>query len=136
MSQTNVEIVRRMLEAWQRGDFDAWLSEADRNIEWHTVLERAVEGPESLYRGHEGLRRLWHFYRSELDGFEIDALEVRDVDDERVLLLGQFRWSGSASGIRTESPIGMLITVRAGRVVESVDYLSHAEALKAVGLEE
>jgi hypothetical protein len=54
MSQENVEVVRRMLEAWQREDFDAWSAEADRTIEWHTVLERAVEGPESLYRGHEG----------------------------------------------------------------------------------
>ena len=101
--------VRAMVEAAvQRfGRLDILVCNAGTNIrklpheytleEWHTVLERAVEGPESLYRGHEGLRRLWHFYRTELDRFEIDALEIRDVDEERVLLLGRFRWSGSAN---------------------------------------
>jgi ketosteroid isomerase-like protein len=133
-SQANVEVVRRVLEAWQRQDFDAWLSGGDPVIEWHTVLERPVEGPESVYRGHDGMRRLWHFYRTELDSFEIEAQEIRDVGDDRVVLLGQFRWRGSTSGIASESPLGMVITVRGGKIVRSLDYLSHREALEAVGL--
>jgi len=136
VSQENVEIVQRMLEAWQRDDFDAWVAGADRNVEWHTVLERAVEGPESLYRGHEGLRRLWHDYRTELRDFRIEADEIRDAGGDCVVLLARIWFRGVASGIESESPIGMVVTVRRGKMVESIDYLTHQEALKAAGLEE
>lgn len=136
MTQANVEIVRRTLEAWQNDDFDTWFSAYDPNVEWRTVLERLVEGPESIYRGHDGLRRLWHSYRTEMESFEIEAQEIRDVGDERVVLLGRLRWRGVVSGIESESPLGMVISFRDGKVIRSVDYLSHQEALESVGLAE
>ena len=108
MSQENVEIVRRHLEDWRRDDFDAFVSKVHSDIEWHAVLQRLVEGPESVYRGREGIRRLWHTYRTELDGFEVEADEIRDVGDDRVVLLGRIRWRGAASGIETESPFAVI----------------------------
>ena len=134
MSQANVEVVQAALEAWQRDDFDAFLSVVHPNIEWHAVLQRLVEGPESLYRGYDGMRRFWRDYRTELAHMEVDAQELRDVGDDRVMLLARFRWRGLASGIESESPLGMVITVRDGKFIHSVDYLSHQEALEAVGL--
>jgi ketosteroid isomerase-like protein len=136
MSQENMEVVRRTLEAWQNEDFAVWLSGYDTSIEWRAVLERLVEGPESIYRGHDGLRRLWHSYRTEMESFEIEAQEIRDVGDERVVLLGRLRWRGVVSGIESESPLGMVISFRDGKVIRSVDYLSHQEALESVGLAE
>src|SRR3954470_20613404 len=97
MSQENVEIVRRNLRAWQRDDFEGFLLRTHPEIEWHAVLERLVEGPESAYHGHEGMRRLWDTYRTEIDGFEVDAEEIRDVGDDRVVLLGRISWRGTAS---------------------------------------
>jgi ketosteroid isomerase-like protein len=136
MSREDVDTVRRNLEAWQRDDLDALLSGTHPAIEWHTVLERLVEGTESFYRGHDGVRRLWRFYRTELENFEVEAQELRDVGDGRVVLLGRFRWRGVASGIESESPLGMVITLRDGKMSHSVDYVSHEEALEAVGLSE
>jgi ketosteroid isomerase-like protein len=134
VSQAKVEIVRSVLEAWQRQDFEAFLSGTHPAIEWQTVLERLVEGPESVYRGHDGVRRLWQDYRTEVDSFEVEAEEIRDVGDDRVVLLGRIRWRGLASGIESESPVGMVITVRDGKIIPSLDYLSQEEALDAVGL--
>ena len=131
-----MEVVREADEAFKRGDFDGFLSRTHPEIEWHAVLERLVEGPESLYRGHEGIRRLWHAYQTELDGFEIEAEEIRDVGGDRVVLLGRLRFRGLASGIESESPFGMVITIRDGKMFRSVDYLSHDEPLKAAGLAE
>jgi ketosteroid isomerase-like protein len=136
MSQENVEVVRAVLEAWQRDDFEAFLSRTDPAIGWHTVLERLVEGSESFYRGHDGMRQFWNFYRTELENFEVEERELRDVGDDRVVLLVQFRWRGLKSGIESESPAGLVMTLRDGRIIQSFDYLSHQEALKAVGLEE
>jgi ketosteroid isomerase-like protein len=136
MSQQNVEVVRRNLEAWQRDDLEAFMSGIHPAMEWHAVLQRLVEGPQGVYRGHDGVRRLWHTYRTDLDGFEVEAEEIRDVDDDRVLLLGRIRWRGVASGIETKSPFAMVITVRDGTMFHSVDYLSRQEALEAVGRSE
>jgi ketosteroid isomerase-like protein len=33
-----------------------------------------------------------------------------------------------------QSPFGMVITVRNGKIVRSMDYLSHEQTLEAVGL--
>jgi len=134
MPQENVEIVRRGLEAWQRDDFDSWLATLDPGMEWHTGFERLVAGTESFYRGHEGMRRAWRVYRTEFEEFQVEAQELRDVGDDRVVLLGRFRWRGPASGIATESPLGMVFTLRDGKIIRSLDYFSHEEALKAVGL--
>jgi len=136
MSQENVEVVQAAFEAWQRDDFDAFLSVIHPNIEWHAVLQRLVEGPESLYRGHDGMRRFWSDYRTELSHMQVEAQGLRDVGDDRVLLLVRFQWRGVASGIEMESPVGLVMTLRDGKVIRSFDYLSHQEALEAVGLEE
>jgi ketosteroid isomerase-like protein len=136
MSQENVDFIRRQLEDWQRDDLDAFLAKVHSNVQWHAVLERLVEGPEAVYRGHDGVRQLWHTYRTELDSFEVEAEEIRDAGDDRVVLLGRIRWRGVSSGVPSESPFSMVITVRDGKMFYSVDYLSHTEALKAAGLEE
>jgi len=136
MSQENVEACRQNIEAWERDDLDSWLATMDPIVEWHAAVERLVEGTENFYRGHEGMRRLWHFWRTESEDFEIEAQELRDAGDDRVVLLGRIRWRGLASGIATESPIGMVITVRGGKIIRSMDYLTHQEALEAVGLSE
>ena len=74
--------------------------------------------------------------RTEFDDFSIQANEIRDLGDERVLNLGHIQFRGRASGIMVESQLALVITLRDGRIVRSEDYLSHAEALKAVGLQE
>ena len=57
MSEENVESYRRVVDAWNRGNFDDLLALMDDDVE---VVPRmsAIEG-ESGYRGHDGLRRWW-----------------------------------------------------------------------------
>ena len=137
MSRENVEAVRRGLDAYQRDDFDSWLATIDPSIEWQAVaIDRVAEGAEGVYRGHEGMRRLWHFLRVEFDVTWVETQELRDVGDDRVVLLGRFRIRGRSSGIVFESPVGYIWTVHDGKVVRAIDYLSHEDALKAAGLEE
>ena len=100
MSQENIEIVRRGWEAWTRDDFDTWLSTLDPAVEWHTALERLVDGMESFYRGTEGMRELWAAYRTELADFRIEAEELRDVGMtaflDSVIFGGAARRAGSS----------------------------------------
>lgn len=79
MSGENAEIVRRAVEAWQRDDFEGFLSLIDPEMERHTALERLVEGVASVYRGFEGMRECWTVYRTELDDFQVETQELRDL---------------------------------------------------------
>jgi ketosteroid isomerase-like protein len=132
----NVEMVRRSGEAWQRDDFETWLSTIDPDVEWFTGVERALGRAGSIYRGHEGMREFWNLWRIDVDDHWVEVEEIRDLGDERVLSLGRLRFRGPASGITVESQLANVITLREGKIVRSEDYLSHQEALKAVGLEE
>jgi ketosteroid isomerase-like protein len=134
MSRENVEIVGRALEAWQSDDLDTFLTAYDPTIEWHTAMELLVGGMENCYRGIEGVRQLWSVYRTELEDFRFEPQDLRDVGKDRVVFLGRIRWRGLTSRFEGESPLGMVITLRDGKIVHSMDYLSHEEALEAVGL--
>ena len=136
MSQANVELVRATWEAWERGDTDGVLSFVDPEVEWLTAIDRGLGRAGSVYHGHEGMRELWNLWRTEFDDFSIQADEIRDLGDERILSLAHWQFRGRASGVMVESQLALLMTVRDGKIVRSEDYLSHAEALKAVGLSE
>src|SRR5688500_19241694 len=121
MAQENVEIVQRALHAWQGDDPGLFLSFFDPSIEWHAPLERELGGPQNCYRGIDGMRQFWSVYRNEFETSELDA-QVRDVDEERVLLLGHIRFRGEISGFEGEWSLAQVITVRNGRVVHSMGY--------------
>ena len=135
MSQENVESVRRAAEAWNTDDLDAFLAELDPEVEWHPSIEPALEGGETIYRGHDGARKAWDDYRGggaweRLTG---QIQEIRDLG-EAVLVFGQMELTARTTGIEFSQEVGLLMTVRGGKIVRSEDYLSHAEALEAAGL--
>ena len=135
MSQANVKIVRRVAEAWQSDDFEGFLCLLDPDIEWLTGVERALGRAGSAYRGHEGMRELWNLWRTEVDDVWIETGEVRDLGGEQVLRLTHIRFRGRASGVVVESQLALVQTLRDGKIVRSMDYLSHQEALEAAGLQ-
>jgi ketosteroid isomerase-like protein len=64
MSQENVEIVRRVAEAFNRSDVAAMVEEHDPDVEWHPAMQTSLGGEATVYRGHEGLRAMMRdFYR-------------------------------------------------------------------------
>src|ERR671919_2284115 len=98
MSQENVEIVRSIYAAWERGDYSSteW---AHPEIEW----EFAVDGPSP--RGGTGLAGMaadWREYIGAFEDFHHVADEYLDLDDERVLVLQHFSGRGRTSGLDLE----------------------------------
>jgi ketosteroid isomerase-like protein len=133
MSQENVETVSRVADAWQRDDLEVFLCLLDPEIEWLTATERSLG---TAYHGHEGVRELWGHWRTQFEDVWIETGELRDLGGERVLRLAHIRFRGPASSIAVESQLALVQTLRDGKVVRSMDYLSHEDALRAVGLEE
>jgi ketosteroid isomerase-like protein len=50
MSQKNVEVVRRAVDGWNRGDIDAWMESAHPDVEWSSAVARQVEGAQTVWR--------------------------------------------------------------------------------------
>jgi hypothetical protein len=59
---------------------------------------------------------------------------LRDLEDDRVLVLGHIHARGRTSGAEVSSPIGHLFELREGRVLRGWAYPSHEQALRAAGL--
>jgi ketosteroid isomerase-like protein len=131
MSQENVEIVREMNEAFNRGD-ESWVAFFDPEAQFHTPPEFPDD---SVYTGHEGIRRgaaVW------IESFTEYRWDLDTLFDERDCVVGLFHHRGRLkdSGAWIERPVGTLYYLRDGRIVRVLSYFSWAEALKAVGLEE
>ncbi len=136
MSQENVEVVQRAVEAWNADDLDAFLAEFHADLEWHPSIEPGLEGTAIIYRGHDGARKAWREYRGEAwERLTSRPQEVRDLG-ESVLLLGRIEFTARTTGIEFSQEIGELFEFRGGKIVRARDFLTHADALEAAGLSE
>ena len=135
MSQENVEIVRGIIDAHERGDFDAVFAKYDPEIEWHLspVFARASDF-DPVYYGHEGVRAFWRQWFSAWQRADFEYEEFIDAGDSVVTILTQ-RVRGRTSGIELEwNSYGQVWTVRNGQIVHVKFFQTREEALEAAGL--
>ena len=133
MSDENVEVIREMYEHWARGEFPA--SFMDSDVE-HSRIGAQTPDMEGEWRGLEAFSRSFAEYINALSDLRIQAEEIIEVDDERVLVLSRQTAQGKSSGAPVDHQLGDLFTVRGGKVVHYVSYWDRAEAIKAAGLSE
>ena len=136
MSRENVETVQRAVEAWNADDLDAFLAQLDADVEWHPAIQPGLEGRATTYRGPDGAREIWGQDRGEAwERLTNRPHEFRDLGDS-VLALGHLELTARTTGIEFSQEVGEVFDLRAGRIVRIRDFLTHAEALAAVGLSE
>jgi ketosteroid isomerase-like protein len=99
---------------------------------WCPPIEGLVDG--RSYRGHAGVRQFYRDLAEVSAQQRMDYSDVRDLGD-RVLGLGrlQVRFMG---GVELNQELAFLFTWRDGKCIEARAWISHAEALEAVGLRE
>ena len=128
MSQENVEIVRAIFVAWEKGDFSSgeW---ADPEIEFRSVAEGGpTYGIAAMGRRCEWLKAFEHF-----STHPEEYLDTGNV----VLVMNRFLGTGKGS----DAPISdfqgaCLFALRDGRVVRLVLFTDRRKALEAAGLSE
>ena len=133
MSEENLDLVRRAMEAFPRGVVEEMLSFLDPELEWHSAIVGGAEG--NVYRGHDGFRRWYADSFESFDELRNEWIEFRDLGD-RVLALGRVQARGRESGVEIDSPMGWVVTVRDGKILKAEGFLDPAKALEAAGLEE
>jgi ketosteroid isomerase-like protein len=130
MSSANLDLVRSIYAAWERGDFSRadW---ADPEIDFEFA-----DGPE-LGRW-TGLKQMSGRYGDWLRGwkdFRAEPEEYLVVDDERILVLVQNSGRGRSSGLEIEQrSVANLFEIRDGKVMRFVLYWDRDLALADLGL--
>jgi ketosteroid isomerase-like protein len=132
MSQENVEIALALVDAWNRGDREAFISLWDEQAVFYP-LRAQLEG--EAYRGHDGLDRFINGLTDEWADVRFDIGATRDAG-EQIVGIGRFRARGRASGVDLDVPLGVLTTVRRGKIVYMRFFSEPTEALEAAGLSE
>ena len=135
MSQENVEIVRRVSDAYNRGDVGAMLDELHPEVEWHPWLQLQFGGGATVYRGHQGVQRGIRELEEAFSEIQAEQSEIRDLG-ERVVAIGHLRGRGSESGAITESAIAWIVEFKGGKVIRVREYLDPEKALAAAKLRE
>jgi ketosteroid isomerase-like protein len=131
MSQENVEMFRRNVEAFNRGDVEGWLETYHPDASF-SPIGAPIAG---VYRRHAGLRRWFADNRESFETFFVDFTDIRDLGD-RLLVIGTIHLRARGSGIETDVPTAAVATWREGLRIEWKDYGDPAMALEAVRLRE
>jgi ketosteroid isomerase-like protein/rhodanese-related sulfurtransferase len=130
MSEENVEVVRRAIEAYGQEGLDGVLRYCDPEIEWTSTgdyIERAT------YRGHDGLRRYLGTLEGEFEDLRIEPVEVIDAGEQ---VVSSVRFTGQRKA--TDAPVEMTLiwvgALRDGLIHRVRNYPDMAAALEAAGL--
>ena len=131
MSQENVELARRSIDAINRRDLSAYLALMDDEIEAVSRLS-AIEGN---HRGHEGIRRWWEALFDTWPDFTVRVLDLRAISG---VTLGTVHLTGRGAGsdVPVEWTVWAIGRWKGSKCVWWGNFRTRAEALEAVGLSE
>ena len=132
MSSANLDLVRSIYAAWDRGDYRV-VEWADADIEF--VI---VDGPEpGSWTGLAGMVEGGRTILDPWEGWRPEAEEYRELDDERILVLTRRRGRGKTSELeigRLGTGGASLFHIRDGKVTRHLVYWDRAQALADLGL--
>jgi len=131
MSQENVEIVRRWIEAYNRRDMEGLTDVNTPDIEFRSIFVSV----ETEFRDYEGLYSYFRTLDEAYDHFVVVPAELMDAG-AAVLMAATAEWRGRRSGAHGETFILTAFWLRAGKVFRAETFKDRAEALEAVGLSE
>jgi ketosteroid isomerase-like protein len=131
MAWENLDLVRSIFAAWQRGDFTS--------AEWaHPEIEFVIaDGPApGSFKGLAEMAAGWREFLSAWEDFRAEQIdEYYELDGERVLALQRFSVRGKTSGLDLRQVRGAnLFHLRRGKVIRLALYWDRERALADLGL--
>jgi ketosteroid isomerase-like protein len=132
MSQENVEAMRGVIEAFNRGDgaaFDGCLA-SDPEV---VPVRAALEG--TIYRGSDAGTQYCIAVDQSWENLRWEVEEIRD-GGETILALGHIRGEGRDSGVAIDAKAGWLAHFSEGRIRRFQTFADGHDAIKAFGLSE
>ena len=128
MSEENIEVVRRMHEAYFQGDFENAMSACAEDVVW--------QDQHGTYHGHEGVAQSIARWTGAWEGLHQEVDDILETDGDDVVVLLRQSARGKGSGASVESVVGWIYTVTGGKISRGRGFTNADEALEAAGLSE
>ena len=132
MSQANVELLRKINEAFNRGDVEGLLEMCADDLEVED-LNNAPDLPPVVF-GKAQARRMFAAWADAFDDFGGEIEEYLDVDDRHVGCVVNYRGTQRSTGLEVHFRAVDMWEVREGKFVRgTLAYPDRQSALEAVG---
>src|SRR6476659_7171582 len=132
MSEENVELARKAIDAFNRGDVDAWLGFLSPDVVWEPL---PLVGFRDVYRGRAEARQ-WLEQLPEVGEAHLEIEQITPLHDDAVLKELIAIGRGRGSGLPWEQRIWEIVWFAEGLITRRQPFSSRAEALEAAGLRE
>ena len=132
MSQENVEIVRRVLDAFNRRDEEGMLADLHPEVEWVNPPDAVEPGIRS---GHEEFASATQAVADTFEDTHVEVHEAVDAGDQ-VVVVAKMRGRGRESGVDFEVWLSYVFTFRDGKAARFEWFNSPTQAFEAAGLRE
>ena len=129
MPRSNIEVVKTVVSAFNRADFDTAISMLTDDVEFDWS-RRMLDG--EVVTGQDAVRKYLQDAREIFDEIHIPSEDITDLGNGLVLLVGTARFKGHVSGMDVEASAANLWTVRDGKVARFRFYQTREDALADV----
>ena len=132
MSAENVAVVEAAYEAFATGGLDEF-------VEWwaEDLDHRSIEGaPDDVgpIRGRTALRAYLQDWIDTFEDYRLEPVELIDVGGDSVVAVIRFGGRARLSGVQTSEILGIVFSIRDGRIARGREFANREEALRAGGL--
>jgi ketosteroid isomerase-like protein len=135
MSEENVALARKAIDAFNRGDFDTWLAFLSPDVVWEAL--EGVTAIGELYRGRAGVREWTELMLENAEqGVHIEIEQMADLGDDRVFIAVVLTARRRGSGVPFEYRTWQIVWFGDGLITRRQAFWTRAEALRTAGLRE
>src|SRR6188472_1160440 len=113
MSQENVEVVRKVIDAVNRGDLDAWLGFLSPDVVWESL---PLVGFRDVYRGRAEAREWLERITEVFEEAHLEIEQITPLNDDAVLNELTESGRGSGSGLPGEQRIWEIVWFTEGLI--------------------
>ena len=134
MSQENAAVVEAAYEGLAQGGLDQFLEYWADDLD-HRSIKGAPDdrGP---IRGKVAMGAYVQDWLDLFDNFEIEPVELIEAGPATVVGVLRFGGRAKLSGVETDQTMGVVFTIREGKIARGREYATRDEALEAAGLRE
>jgi ketosteroid isomerase-like protein len=126
MSQEDVEVIRKVCDAFVRDDLDQVMAHCDANVVYKPAQEAAAYGL-------DGVRASLERWTGDIERLELVAEEFLDVGN-RVFVTIVVRGRGRSSGAEVSARFYEVFILRGGTILHWEEFTDRSPALEAAGL--
>lgn len=131
MQDQNVALIRKLYDAFAKGDIQTIINHVADDVEWIS------EGPAVVpwygkKKGRAGVQEFFHGLASTQENMKL-TIDDFVAQDDRVATFGRFKSKTKATGREIDTPIAHFFRIRDGKVVKFLNFGDTAQAEAAFG---